>query len=152
MPYLLDISFVANETKASSFRFYDRLSTFKRLDKPSFRLSSRLVWSFLFFATSLIIHTREASKAKRLRWISEICGSRLNGDCFYTACHLCELYLHCNCCLYLSSCTASALHCIRKKVETVTASCRNSYCTNYTSYHSFLSRRFQKHSKNTIFW
>ena len=82
----------------------------------------------------------------------EICSSRQNGDCFCTACHFCKLHLYCNCISYLSSCTASALHCIGKKVETATASCRNSYCTNYTSHLSFLSRCFWKHSKNTIFW
>ena len=46
-PYLLNSCLVANETNAPSFRINDDLSTFKRIDKPSFGLKLCLVQSFL---------------------------------------------------------------------------------------------------------
>ena len=54
-PYLLNFCFVANETKAPSFRIYDRFSTFKRTDKPSFSLKLCLVRSFLYFCKLSIV-------------------------------------------------------------------------------------------------
>ena len=66
-PYLLNVCFVANETKASSFRIYNRFSTFKRTDKPSFSLKVCLVRSFLFFASSLLSRSEPRPEHKRLQ-------------------------------------------------------------------------------------
>ena len=76
------------------------------------------------------VRRKDQSPAAVAKMVTASALHVISANCFCTATafHTSVLVLH--------------LHCIRKKVETATASCRDSYCTNYTSYHSFLSRRF----------